>query len=175
MKRYMHLRRLVGLPLVVALLNQAHAESVLVRGGTLIDGTGSAPVADASVLITDGMITNVWSGTAGAPALPDGTQIVDAAGKFIIPGLIDSHVHYAWWEGELFINHGVTSIYSMGGGNNTLTALRKGIDMGQIVGPRMFASAGLPGGAASRVEGINPAGGREIREGPGVSTPTVSP
>jgi hypothetical protein len=170
MKRQIPLTSLCGLSLCIlsSLVSQAHAESVLVRGGTLIDGTGAPAVAAANVLITDGMITSVWSGNAGGPAIPDGTEVIDAEGKFIIPGLIDSHVHYAWWEGELFINHGVTSVYSMGGGNNTLTALRKGIELGQIVGPRMFASAGLPGGAASRVEGINPAGGREIREGPGV-------
>jgi imidazolonepropionase-like amidohydrolase len=178
MKRHLQspLHQRLAFAIVVALASQAHAESVLVKGGTLIDGTGAAPVADASVLITDGIIASVWSGSAGAPAIPEGTQVVDAAGKFIIPGLIDSHVHYAWWEGELFINHGVTSIYSMGGGNNTISALKHGIDAGMIVGPRMFASAGVPGGEASRVAGINPAGGREIREGPGVvNVPSDAP
>lgn len=143
---------------------QAHAESLVVRGGTLIDGTGRAPVANANILISDGTIVQVWSGNGKAPALPAGTRTIDAKGKFIVPGLIDSHVHYAWWEGELFINHGVTSIYSMGGGDSGI-AMRKGIDSGKVVGPRTFLSAGLSGGPKSRVEGINPAGG-EGRPGP---------
>ena len=58
----------------------------------------------------------------------------------------------------------VISIYAMGGSSNSANALRKGINSGKIVGPRMFSSAGLVGGPKSRVEGVNPAGGR--REGP---------
>src|SRR5438046_727561 len=72
----------------------ANAASLLVRGGTLIDGTGGAPIANARILITDGVIARVWSGDAAAPALPSDTLVVEAGGKFIIPGLIDSHVHY---------------------------------------------------------------------------------
>jgi hypothetical protein len=100
--------------------------------------------------------------------LPDGTQITEAEGKFIIPGLIDSHVHYDWWEGELFINHGVTSIYAMGGSSNSANALRKGINSGKIVGPRMFSSASLQGGPKSRVEYVNPAGQGRRPVGPNV-------
>lgn len=162
MKRRIEVTSLLGL--LLCCVTQASAESMLVRGGTLIDGTGRAPIANASVLITDGTIARVWSGNARAPELPEGTQIVDATGKFVIPGLIDSHVHYDWWEGELFINHGVTSIYAMGGSDNLANALRKGIDSGKIVGPRMFSSMSLVGGPRSRVEGVTPAGGR--REGP---------
>ena len=169
MKKRMH-QRLTGLAALSTLMLSvtitcAQAQSVLVRGGTLIDGTGRAPVANASVLITDGSIARVWSGTAVSPAVPEGIRIVEAKGQFIIPGLIDSHVHFDWWEGELFINHGVTSIYSMGGTGSVANALRKGIDRGRIVGPRMFSSVGLQGGPKSRVEGVNPAGGgREGRD-----------
>ncbi len=168
MKPRFHLIRAAGLSLCAALLStQVDAASVLVRGGSLIDGTGRAPVANASVLITDGLIAKVWSGNTGAPVIPEGTQVIEAAGKFIIPGLIDSHVHYDWWEGELFINHGVTSIYSMGGSGNVANALRKGVESGRIVGPRMFYSAGIQGGPKSRVEGVNPAGAERRRGGPG--------
>jgi hypothetical protein len=150
---------------LLLMVSGANAQSVLVRDGALIDGTGRAAIAHANVLIVDGMIAKVWSGKAGAPEIPDGIQVVEAKGQFIIPGLIDSHVHYDWWEGELFINHGVTSIYSMGGNGNAANALRKGINTGKIVGPRMFSSAGLQGGRNALVEGVNPAGGGR-REGP---------
>jgi predicted amidohydrolase YtcJ len=95
----------------------ANAASLLVRGGTLIDGTGGAPIANARILISNGVIARVWSGDAAAPSLPSDTQVVEAGGKFIIPGLIDSHVHYNWYMGELFLTHGVTSIYDLGGGD----------------------------------------------------------
>src|SRR6185369_3651079 len=95
MKARLHLQ-LAGLALCVlgSMLPPAFAQNVLVRGGTLIDGTGRAPLADASVLITDGVIAGVWSGNAAAPAIPQGTPVIEAKGQFIIPGLIDSHVHY---------------------------------------------------------------------------------
>src|SRR5689334_7350962 len=76
-----------SLCLLLFVWTQARAASLLVRGGTLIDGTGGAPIANARVLITDGRIARVWSGYSGAPALPAGTEIVEAVGKFIIPGL----------------------------------------------------------------------------------------
>src|SRR3989454_4840989 len=106
----------ISLCLLFFALTQANAASLLVRGGTLIDGTGGAPIANARILITDGTIARVWSGDTGAPALPAGTQIIEADGKFIIPGLIDSHVHYNWYMGELFLTHGVTTVFDLGGG-----------------------------------------------------------
>jgi len=83
-----------SLCLLLFALTQANGASLLVRGGSLIDGTGGAPIANARILITDGRIDRVWSGDTGAPALPAGKQIVEAGGKVIIPGIIDSQVHY---------------------------------------------------------------------------------
>ena len=59
-------------------------------GATLIDGTGGAPVPNAVVLINGNQIV-----AAGADiAIPEGTEVVDASGKWITPGLIDAHVHF---------------------------------------------------------------------------------
>ena len=61
-------------------------------GATLIDGTGAAPLADAVVLVDGTYIT-----AAGARAdvvVPAGARIVDVAGKWLVPGLIDAHVHF---------------------------------------------------------------------------------
>src|SRR5262245_1972745 len=129
----------LGLLLFVsAALSQANAARLLVRGGTLIDGTGRAPIANARVLITDGRIARVWSGEAGAPAIPAGAQVVEAGGKFIIPGLIHSHVHYNWYMGELFLTHGVTTVFDLGGAPTWSIAVQKGLNSGQIVGPRYY-------------------------------------
>ena len=63
----------------------------LIRNGTLIDGTGIEPIADGGVLIENGKIV-----AAGAFAsLPNRGDVeeIDAQGGYILPGLIDTHVH----------------------------------------------------------------------------------
>lgn len=69
------------------------ATSVLVlRGATLIDGTGAPPVANVTVVVKGNRIFQVASG--GQPTAPAGARVFDLAGKWIIPGLIDAHVHF---------------------------------------------------------------------------------
>jgi Amidohydrolase family/IPT/TIG domain len=128
----------------------ANAQTLLVRGGTLIDGTGTPPVPNARILITDGIIKQVWSGDAGIP-VPGNATVVDATGKFIIPGLIDSHVHYAWYEGELFLAHGVTSVFDLGGGRWS-ESLQNAINAGQVRAPRYFFKASLGDGGNGKTD-----------------------
>ena len=63
----------------------------LIYNGTLIDGTGSAPQPDAAVLVEAGRIVAVGARNQIAPR-PDAARI-DAGGGWILPGLIDTHVH----------------------------------------------------------------------------------
>ncbi len=112
--------------LVVAILalaaltcGQAQAPStLLIRGATIIDGVSDAPLRDRSLLIEGNSIRDLLPADAAAPA---GAQVLDLSGKFIIPGLFDSHVHWDEWMGELFVNHGVTSIVAL---DNVPKALR---------------------------------------------------
>ena len=70
------------------------SESMLIRGGTVVDGTGAAPVT-ADVLVEDGRIAQV--GRIDAP----GARIVDADGLLVTPGWIDTHTHYdgqVYWD-----------------------------------------------------------------------------
>lgn len=67
-------------------------EVLIVRNGTLIDGTGAAPVPNAYVVIEGDRIASVGSGEPPAAA---GARVVDAQGGTILPGLSDSHVHIA--------------------------------------------------------------------------------
>jgi imidazolonepropionase-like amidohydrolase len=60
---------------------------------TLIDGTGGAPLAKQTILVNRGLIEDVFE--TGSRTLPAGARTVDLTGKFVIPGLIDSHVHNA--------------------------------------------------------------------------------
>src|SRR5439155_1418355 len=62
-------------------------------GGTLVDGTGAAPLANAVVVMRGGRIA--CAGSRGACPVPADADTVSAAGKWIIPGLIDAHVHFS--------------------------------------------------------------------------------
>jgi len=70
------------------------ATTIAIRGATLIDGTGAPPRPDALLVIREGRIVSVGPATAEAlAALPAGATVRDAAGKWIVPGLIDAHIH----------------------------------------------------------------------------------
>lgn len=64
---------------------------IALKGGLLIDGTGAAAVKDSLVLVDNGRIT--YAGKE--KAVPDGYHVTDIAGKTIMPGLIDAHLHFS--------------------------------------------------------------------------------
>lgn len=119
---------------------------MLIAGGTLIDGTGRPPLADAVILIENGKIMRV--GRSGEIAPPAGAEVVNAAGKFILPGLIDAHVHYRDWVGELFLAHGVTSVFDMGNPTDWILAVRQATSRGLIRGPRLYVSGNIIDGSS---------------------------
>jgi imidazolonepropionase-like amidohydrolase len=61
-------------------------------GATVFDATGRDPIPDAVVLLARDRVAAV--GPAPAVALPPGAKVVDAKGKWIVPGLVDAHVHF---------------------------------------------------------------------------------
>src|SRR5213594_1809923 len=70
-------------------------------GATLVDGTGAAPVRNAVVLMRDGRVA--CAGPRAACPVPPDADTVRAAGKWIIPGLVDTHVHFSqsgWVDGR---------------------------------------------------------------------------
>src|ERR1700691_1344188 len=81
---------------------------LVIRGGTVFDGTGAAPIT-ADVGIRDGKVAVVAAG------LPDGARTIDASGRWVMPGLLDVHTHY---DAEVLLSpglgesvrHGTTSI-----------------------------------------------------------------
>src|SRR5215472_11336464 len=68
-------------------------------GATLVDGTGAAPVPKATVVVRDGRIE-----CAGRDCkVPQGAVVTDVSGTWILPGLIDAHVHFSqtgWADGR---------------------------------------------------------------------------
>jgi amidohydrolase family protein len=143
MMKALHTTVTLCLVVVAAQTATVEAQSLLISDGTLIDGTGNPPVEHAHVLVRDGVITDI---TASRPAAADNVETVDARGKFILPGLIDSHVHYRDWKAELFLAHGVTTVYDLGNPHYWQAALKQGFNSGRMRGPRYFfcGEMGLP-------------------------------
>jgi len=67
------------------------ADRLAIVGAMVIDGTGAPPLPDAVVVIEDERVTSV--GPRATIEIPDGVEVIDATGKWLIPGLIDAHVH----------------------------------------------------------------------------------
>ncbi len=131
------------------------ARSLVLNHVRVIDGTGSAPVEDARVVITDGRIVSIGS-AAAASAFPAGAKVLDATGKTVIPGLVGMHEHLFYplpgggpdrlaLYGEmadsaprLYLAAGVTSART-GGSMEPYAdlSLKKLIDSGQIPGPKL--------------------------------------
>lgn len=127
------------------LAQQSDADILVIEGGTLIDGNGGPPVRDALIIIRDNRIETVTR--RGETSYPRDARVLDADGKYILPGFMDAHVHYAGWMAELTLHYGVTSIFSIGSGGEWALAQRDAINAGKIPGPRNFVAVGSLAGA----------------------------
>jgi imidazolonepropionase-like amidohydrolase len=116
--------------------------ALLVSGGTLVDGTTREPIADATLVVRDGRVAEVTAGSV--VSTPPGADRIDARGKWIIPGLIDMHVHYhpGWMDG-LFLRHGVTTVRDVGSGLTNILTLRADNSAPGLARPRLFACGPL--------------------------------
>jgi len=106
---------------------------------TIIDVTGGPSKPDMTVVIRGDRISDI--GKAGEMTAPPDATVVDASGKFLIPGLWDMHVH--WYNRDsftLFTANGVTGIREMFG-NSELLRLRDEIAKGSLTGPRMIVAS----------------------------------
>ncbi len=131
---------LLATVLVVDAPAQTAPATLVVEGGTLIDGNGGAPLRDSSIVITGNKITSV--GRKGQLKYPPNAQVINADGKFIIPGLIDSHGYGTWFINDMYINHGVTSTVDNGLGGELSIVHREAVNRGKIAGPRYITSIG---------------------------------
>ena len=130
----------------------SRASVLAVIGGTLIDGTGDAPVPDAAVLIRDGRIAA--AGPKSKVKIPKNATVVDAKGKFILPGLWDMHAHFEQVEwGPIYLAAGVTTVRDCGNEFEFITAVRDAIAKGQGLGPRLLL-AGIVDGTGPLALGV---------------------
>jgi predicted amidohydrolase YtcJ len=105
----------------------------------VIDGTGAALKRNQNVVTSGGRITAI--GDADRTSVPSGSRVVDASGKYLIPGLWDAHVH-SRFEGvdhlRLFIVNGVTGFRDMGSPWEHFEVIkqwRREIAAGERIGP----------------------------------------
>ncbi|MGQ0714696.1 MAG: amidohydrolase family protein [Gemmatimonadaceae bacterium] len=145
---------------------------IVLRAARLVDGTGSAPIANGVVVVTGNRITGV--GREGSVTIPAGARRIDLGDATLLPGFIDAHTHisgrvlgdpgndlesvkdFNTFGAILSVVHaertlmaGFTTIRNVGSDNWADLALRKAINEGKVTGPRMQGAAhslGITGG-----------------------------
>lgn len=135
----------------------AAAGDIAITHVTVIDGTGAAAIPDATVVVHGDRIAAVGAGVKA----PAGARMIDGAGKFLIPGLMDVHIHLVGtgeWRGlenppgvtmdfkvgeaalRGYLYFGVTSVYDAGNVPEFIYDLRRRERAGLIESPRIFAT-----------------------------------
>lgn len=116
-------------------------------GATLIDGSGGPALPDAVVVVRGDRIESV--GTRAGFELPQNTSELDVTGRWIIPGLVDAHVHLTDgkagaldWSLDRYLAFGVTSVRDLHGETGAALGLRGRLNRGDR-GPRVYASGGM--------------------------------
>ena len=171
---------MIALLMVLALQQQAGVTAI--RAGTLIDGTGAAPVKNAVIVVQGDRITAVGGGAN--VAIPTGATVIDLSSETVLPGFIDAHVHLAgrtigdgdWQHSRLTemssqlallgaahaqqtLEAGFTTVRVVGSAAFGDVALRNAINAGWIPGPHIVAagiSFGIRGGHCDETNGLQP-------------------
>lgn len=137
------------------------SSSVVIEHVALVDGTGRPTRADMTVVVEDGIFTQIGGADIRKPA---GVPTIDGRGKFLIPGMMDMHIHLlgagAWRDSSAqsaravdydvglrtlqgFLYFGFTSVYDAGNNPEFIMTLRERERRGEIVSPRVFATGQL--------------------------------
>jgi imidazolonepropionase-like amidohydrolase len=134
------------------------ATSLVFAHVTVIDATGRAQRADQTVVIEGERIVSI--GPAVRAKLPKNARVVDATGKFMIPGLWDMHVHLAGvnadpaWSKQvllpLLLANGIVGVRDMGGDLEALLAWKREIESGALLGPHIVAAGPWLAGSGRR-------------------------
>jgi imidazolonepropionase-like amidohydrolase len=133
------------------------AQSFSITGATVIDGTGSLPIRDAVIVVRNGTITQCGPRSEVSP--PPDSDSYDATGRYVLPGLIDLHVHvnhhgFIPWPVEASpdcfagivgannlrsaLQNGITTARDAGGESHMNLAMRTALQRRVVVGPRLL-------------------------------------
>jgi imidazolonepropionase-like amidohydrolase len=126
-----------------SLAQQPKTSGLFIQDVSIIDGLTDAPQSGVSILITDGRIASIGSEKALKP--PDGIEILDGRGKFLIPGLWNMHVHLGSYEtGKkaliAYLAQGVTGVRDMASPLEDILKLRQDSADGKILAPTLVAA-----------------------------------
>jgi imidazolonepropionase-like amidohydrolase len=156
---------LAALALICVRLSAQPATTALV-GATVIDGNGGPPIADAVVLLSGTRIAAI--GPRRSVTIPPGAFEIDARGRWIVPGFIDTNVHLSLYGGQneryetlvryqprqtdivleaaqIDLSYGITTVRDSYGALVPLAAVRDAIDRGDKVGARILAAGNILG------------------------------
>jgi imidazolonepropionase-like amidohydrolase len=131
--------------------------AILLKNATIIDGDAAVKPYRGSVLIKDGLIQTIFKDRQ--PEAKADMQVIDCSRKFIVPGLIDAHVHLAtgnlddWKKASLtrdsiagnLLRHGITTVRDMAGYAPFLAEYKTAVASGKIQGPDIFYAAQFAG------------------------------
>lgn len=136
--------------------------SLLIVGATLIDGVSDEPIAGQAIWIEGSRIKAI--GRRETLRVPEGTQVIDAGSRFVIPGLMDANVHLLLdmrlenlvrYENryedliveaaQVALKNGVTTVFDTWGPRRHLIAVRERISAGEVVGSRIFCAGNIVG------------------------------
>lgn len=129
------------IPFQVALtLPPRRPADLVITNAKLFDGVSGDVKPDSTIEVRDGRIQSIHSG----PPTSGGTLVFDAAGKFVMPGLIDNHYHY-WspFAGAELLRRGITSIRDPGVGISTSMNFKQANDAGLQPGPKIYSCGPL--------------------------------
>jgi len=138
---------------------------VAFTGARVIDGTGTEPIEDATLVIRDGVVQAV--GASASVQVPEGATVVDASGKTITPGLINAHAHVSFSDENpsppaeqlmdqlrLYADYGITTVYALGSDGVEAVNVRDAQEQSPGDGARLYTSG--PG-----VTAVTPEEGRQ--------------
>ncbi len=150
-----------ALLLAVAAFSPLQAQDLLIENVSLLDGSGGPAIAGTWVVVEDGRISAVDNAPLQAP---DGAVVLNGEGRFLMPGLVDMHIHLRggvrtppeglqeppspnFDEGlqalHGYLYSGVTMLYDAGNHPDFILKLREQERAGEIESPRIFATGGL--------------------------------
>ncbi|HEY7472885.1 MAG TPA: amidohydrolase family protein [Gemmatimonadota bacterium] len=136
------------LPEAVAEYVKVNAPVVALTGVQVVDGTGAAPIANATIVIRDGVIEAVGAGID----VPEDARVLDLAGHTVIPGFVGLHDHTFYTTAgrriqanetapKLYLGSGVTTIRTTGSYHPySELNLKRAIDAGELAGPRIHVT-----------------------------------
>lgn len=138
---------------------QNQAKKLILKNATIIDGDANVKPRIGSIIIENGLIKGVYDQLSKVKEKD--ADVVDCSGKFIVPGMMDSHVHFA--TGNLsnikkarlntdsillnFVRHGVTTVRDMTGNAPYLAHYKNDIKAGKVIGPDIYYAAQFAGPA----------------------------